>query len=102
MTDMPETINVIKHPKHPPKYAQLMVLSGSEVRMDQTPYIRADLAIPRADVMELVSLIDCLIQNNPDDIISDAGHTVLQLWIHDAQKALANLKQKYGEDIAKS
>lgn len=52
--------------------------------------------IPRADVMELVSLIDCLIQNNPDESISDAGHTVLQLWKHDAQRALTNFKQKYG------
>lgn len=68
----------------------------------QHEYVRADLCVPLADVMELVSLIDCLIQNNPDDSISDSGHTVLQLWRHDAQKALANFKQKYGEDIAKS
>lgn len=36
----------------------------------------------------LRELVLCLIENDPNDPISDAGHVVLDLWRHDARKAL--------------
>lgn len=36
----------------------------------------------------LRDLVQCLVDNNPDDTISDAGHTVLEHWRHDARAVL--------------
>jgi len=33
-------------------------------------------------------LIDCLLDNDPEEVISDAGHTVLQAWRHDAEREM--------------
>lgn len=33
-------------------------------------------------------LIQDLIDNDPNELISDAGHSVLDLWRHEARKAL--------------
>lgn len=37
---------------------------------------------------QLRSLVECLVENDPDDTISDAGHTVLEHWRHDARSIL--------------
>lgn len=39
-------------------------------------------------VERLRDLVQTLIDNAPDDPISDAGHTVLDLWRHEARAAL--------------
>lgn len=36
----------------------------------------------------LAKLIRVLLENEPDDLVADGGHTVLQLWRHDARAAL--------------
>lgn len=36
----------------------------------------------------LRELVRCLVENDPNEAISDAGHSVLDLWRHDARKAL--------------
>jgi len=38
----------------------------------------------------LRELVVCLLENEPDDHISDGGHTVLDLWRHDARKLLGD------------
>jgi len=38
----------------------------------------------------LRDLVQCLVDNDPDETISDAGHTVLEHWRHDARTALRN------------
>lgn len=52
--------------------------------------------IPLADVMELVRALDHLHHN------AKASGAEMGLGLDVAQQALANFKQKYGEDIAKS
>ena len=42
-----------------------------------------------ARVAELEDLLKVLLDNDPDDMISDAGHIVLDLWRNDARQALA-------------
>ena len=41
-----------------------------------------------AENKALRGLVNVLLENDPDDPISDGGHTVLELWRHDARKAL--------------
>lgn len=41
-----------------------------------------------AQVEVLAALVQTLIDNDPSEPISDAGHTVLDLWRHDARNAL--------------
>ena len=45
-------------------------------------YVRID------EAENLRELIRCLVENDPMDPISDAGHVLLDLWRHDARKAL--------------
>lgn len=42
----------------------------------------------RTENKRLRKLAQDLIDNDPDEIISDAGHSVLDLWRHEARKAL--------------
>ena len=39
-------------------------------------------------IKRLTDLVSCLVQNKPEDAISDAGHTVYDLWQHDARREL--------------
>lgn len=46
----------------------------------------------------LARLVETMIDNEPDDIIADGGHIMLDLWRHDARKALADYRSaKSGE-----
>jgi predicted metal-dependent hydrolase len=38
-------------------------------------------------VERLEALVRDMIENEPDDLVSDGGHTVLDLWRHDARAA---------------
>jgi len=40
------------------------------------------------EIERLRDLVTCLIENDPDDVISDGGHTVLEHWRHDARRAI--------------
>lgn len=40
------------------------------------------------EVETLRNLVECLVENDPDEAISDAGHTVLDKWRYDAKHAL--------------
>ena len=40
------------------------------------------------EVETLRDLVECLIENDPNEAITDAGHTVLDKWRYDAQLAL--------------
>jgi hypothetical protein len=40
-------------------------------------------------VRTLEDLIQCLIDNDPDEPISDAGHTVIDQWRKDAERVLS-------------
>ena len=51
-----------------------------------------------AEIERLRKLVQDLIDNDPNEIISDAGHSLLDLWRHDARKALG--PQTNGEDDA--
>lgn len=42
----------------------------------------------RTENKRLRKLAQDLIDNDPDEIISDAGHSVLDLWRHEARKVL--------------
>ena len=46
-----------------------------------------------AVVTELSRLVQCLIDNDPSDPIADGGHTVLDLWRHEAKAALRAAQQ---------
>lgn len=37
---------------------------------------------------KLRELVEALVENDPDDLVADGGHTVLDLWRHDAKKIL--------------
>lgn len=39
-------------------------------------------------ITSLETLIRAMIENEPDDAVSDGGHTVLDLWRHEARAAL--------------
>jgi hypothetical protein len=41
----------------------------------------------RAERLE--TIVRAMIENEPDDLVADGGHTVLDLWRHDARAALA-------------
>jgi len=41
------------------------------------------------EVQNARDLIDCLIENDPNEAISDAGHTVLDKWRYDARNFMA-------------
>lgn len=56
-----------------------------------TEYIRADLTIPRADVMELVKAL----KDSLDYMVGDGFHCDVE--IKQAKQALANFNQKYGQ-----
>lgn len=45
-------------------------------------------------VATLRNLVRTLIDNDPDEPISDAGHTVIDLWRHEARAALAETEKK--------
>ena len=40
------------------------------------------------EIEKLRELVRCLVENDPQDPISDGGHVVLDLWRRDARKAL--------------
>lgn len=44
-------------------------------------------------VDELRRLVTDMLENDPADYVSDGGHTVLDLWRHDARKALNSGKE---------
>jgi len=44
-------------------------------------------------IERLENLVQCLIENDPDDAIADGGHVVLGLWRHDAKRALQSGQQ---------
>lgn len=52
---------------------------------------------PDASVERLRELVECLVNNKPDDLISDDGYTVYDVWIHDARESLAALDKPVGE-----
>jgi hypothetical protein len=41
-----------------------------------------------AKLERLEALVRDMIENEPDDLVADGGHTVLDLWRHDARAAL--------------
>jgi hypothetical protein len=43
----------------------------------------------KAENERLRKLVQDLLDNDPNEAISDAGHTVLDLWRHDARKMLS-------------
>ena len=45
-----------------------------------------------AEVERLRNLVQCLLDNDPNEAITDAGHTVLDKWRYDARQALAQEK----------
>lgn len=53
--------------------------------MNQTGTLLTDA---RNEICMLRELVKCLIENDPHDVISDAGHTVIEHWRHDARRAL--------------
>lgn len=60
--------------------------SGRMVAFDGEP---SDLEREAAaEIERLRALVNCLVENDPDEPISDSGHVVLDLWRHDARKAL--------------
>lgn len=74
--------------------AQLRPQLHGEVRV--MPYLMpndplaAVNALPElvAKVKRYESMIRVLLENEPDDAVSDGGHTVLDLWRHEARAAL--------------
>jgi len=60
-----------------------MTLSKAERNADRAAWKALDDENKR-----LRELVLCLIENDPSDAISDAGHNVLDLWRHDARKVL--------------
>lgn len=58
MTDMPETISVVKHPKSLPKHPQLRILSDSEVMMDQVYYHHSGTVVPKVQYEALQAKCD--------------------------------------------
>ena len=57
---------------------------------DAALIVAAINALPElvARVRALESLVRAMIENEPDDLVSDGGHTVLDLWRHEARAAL--------------
>ena len=48
---------------------------------------------------KLANLVETMIENDPDDIIADGGHVMIDLWRHDARQALASYRaSKVGSD----
>jgi hypothetical protein len=41
-----------------------------------------------AEIDQLRSLVQCLLDNNPDDLAADGGVTVLDVWRKDAKRIL--------------
>ena len=54
---------------------------------DRATLLRALDAIAEENAM-LKAMICTMIENEPDDAVSDGDHTVLDLWRHDARAAL--------------
>lgn len=77
------------------KYYKLVNSSATDSHNDRADLIAAlDAAEARiksaeARVKKLEDLIHVLVDNDPNDTISDSGHTVLDLWRHDARAAIA-------------
>ena len=66
--------------------------AGRMVAFDGEP---SDLERLAADEIErLHDLVRTLIENDPQEPISDAGHVLLDLWRHDARKALGLPEQQ--------
>lgn len=66
-----------------------------------TEYTRSDLCVPRSEYDKLKQQADrladniqSLLDNDPNDIICDGGHTVYDLWSHEADKALAEYRKE--------
>lgn len=55
-----------------------------QARFDRATLLRA-LDAERARRVEVEKLIRVLLENEPDDLVSDGGHTVLDLWRHEAR-----------------
>lgn len=49
---------------------------------------RAAIEVMQDENARMQRLIQDLIDNDPNELISDAGHSVLDLWRHEARKAL--------------
>lgn len=93
MTDnkMPERIYVFNDPRS----IGDLGFTWTDHTEDHDEYIRADLAIPRADVMELVKDLE----DSLDYMVGDGFHcdVEIKVEIKQAKQALTNFKQKYGE-----
>lgn len=67
---------------------------GGQAHVDRAELIRivdalaAELAAARKRGKRMRDLISAMIDNHPDDAVSDGGHTMLDLWRHDARAAL--------------
>ena len=56
--------------------------------LERVEKLEAALDEAQAKVKRYENLIRAMIENEPDDAVSDGGHTVLDLWRHDARAAL--------------
>ena len=56
---------------------------GTKVTLASEEWKRA-----MAYIRSLENLIDVLLENGPNDLVSDGGDTVLMLWRHEARRAL--------------
>lgn len=54
----------------------------------------ADLSRLIAAHRKAIELIEVLVENDPGDSIADGGHTVLDLWRHDARRALSSYRKE--------
>ena len=64
---------------------------GDEAHADRATLLRALDAMAEENA-RLKTLIRAMIENEPHDAVSDGGHTVLDLWRHDARAALKETK----------
>jgi hypothetical protein len=61
--------------------------SHAWAHLDRATLLRALDAMVEENA-RLAGLIRVLLENEPHDAVSDGGHTVLDLWRHDARAAL--------------
>lgn len=60
----------------------LIVYTGSREELERKLRVRDD------EITELRAFIGVLVENDPHEAVSDAGHTVLDLWIHEAREKI--------------
>lgn len=73
--------------------------ADNEVTADEAyEYVKAELERLNAALGRSRNLIECLVENDPNEAITDAGHTVLDKWRYDAKDFLASLHSKEDAD----